>query len=131
MNGTKTLIIFLLICFLFAFQALGQSQPQNVEPFDTYSYNMSWEREIFYLDDLAYYLTRYPEWVAYMAFSVGDRDTLKRVKGRAERAKKYVVNKRKIDPSRLLVVCATSLENSRMSIWLVKRDDPPPKFSCG
>lgn len=98
------------------------------EYFDTYYGSISWEEERLRLDSLATYLTVHSDSISYIAFFVGEKDKLKNVEIRMKRAKKYLVNKRKISESRIIIVNAGKDDITRIILQPQKKNAPPMTF---
>ena len=122
-------VVFLTIISFGVFPTLSQTGSQVQEPFETYSHEISWKREKFYLDDFSIHLKQFPDTIGYIGFFVGDGDTLQKVRKRIDRAKRYLITKRKIDEQRIVVVYAGKLDNSRTAFYLIKKNSPPPDFA--
>ena len=101
---------------------------QQSEPFDTYAQSISWSSETTRLENLAYYLKRFPDHVVFIGFWVGDNDSKKTVKARATRARRYLITKLRIDPDRVRLICSGRLDRSRTTYYVVGETEPPPEF---
>jgi hypothetical protein len=96
------------------------------EPFDTYYGRTTRIQELAALDNLAIFLRRNLDTVAYIAFHVGEKDKFKKVKKRAERAKKWLVSEREIDASRIIIVNGGKLTETTFILQPMDKDKPPP-----
>ena len=95
--------------------------------FDSYG-ELSWEEETFRLDNLARFLQLKRDFVGYIAFYTGKKDKSGRIKERVERAKDYLVCKRKIDEARIIIVDAGSKAETQTILHPVHKDAPTPDF---
>ena len=128
----RAIIFALSVPFLSVFcpgQSSTAAELRDGHPFDTYAHKIKWRTETLLLDNLAYYLKRFPTNVAYIAYWIGDKNSPVKTRARAERARKYLVSIRQADGSRIIVTCAGTLDNSRTSIYMYKKGEPPPEFT--
>jgi hypothetical protein len=114
---------------LFSFPTVGQTKPDYSEPFDVYPHVISWNREILNLNNLSIYMRDSPNTIAYLGYWIGEGDTVAKARKRAERAKRYLVSRRKVAAARIVLICAGRSENSSTSIYVATKGTPGPKFA--
>jgi hypothetical protein len=127
MSNRNAVVLFSLFMLL-NLTILGQRSGTDGEPFDTYSLELSWQRQRFNLDNFAAYLRRFPDTTGYIAYFVGDRDNAGKVRRQAERSKRYLVTQRTTSKDRVVVLCGGMFDNSRMSLYLIKKGGATPDF---
>ena len=131
---SKIVLVFLLglALVLVPTEVVCQKVQRDSEPFDIYKQSISWKSEVIRLDNLAIYMQRFPRTVAYIGFYGGVGAPLDESKRRAEKARRYMTSKRKIDDSRILVVCAGTLDKPTTVIYLREQGDlRPAVVDCG
>ncbi len=125
----------ILIALLLFFSQFGlpkftiTSSAKAQEPFDRYHTFKPWKDEIFDLDNFAIFLRKNPETIGYIAFYVGDKDSCSQVKARIDKSKKYLIEHRKIDKRRIVVIYAGRLTNFSTTILQPIIKDLPPPYS--
>lgn len=115
-------IIFLVLLFIVIQSASAD------EYFDTYNGKISWEEERMRLDNFSIYLKQNPEYIGYIAFFVGDKDKNKTVKKRIDRAKRYLIEFRKIPQNQVVTIYAGKDKETKIILQPVSKNNPPPKF---
>lgn len=101
-----TYIIVSCMCLMFAsalISAKGRSVPVASapdEPFDSYG-DISWEEEKAHLDNFAIALQHDPKLIGYIIVYAGQRACVGEAEDRARRAKKYLVETRGVQESRV------------------------------
>lgn len=98
------------------------------EWFDSYDPNISLERQIGSLDNFAIALQKNPEMLGYVAFYVGGKDSVKKIRARINIVRRYLIQTRKIDKKRIVIIYAGKFDTSWMVLQPSPRDKPPPKF---
>lgn len=96
--------------------------------YDTWYGKISWKTETSRLDSFLVILHQNPGTIGYIAFQVGERDSYEKVKSRINRAVKYMVEYRKFDKNRLVVVYAGKRETTTTILDIKSRDLPTPIF---
>ena len=126
----KVLVLsFFSVLFLFSLPATGQVKTDDSEPFDVYPHVISWDREILNLNNLSIYMRDSPNTIAYLGYWVGEGDTVEKVRKRVQKAKQYLISRRKVGAARIVLVCAGRSENSSTSIYVATKGAPGPKFA--
>ena len=94
------IIVFALQCLtIFAADVHSLGKPQ-FDPYDSYG-AIPWADEKAHLDNFAFTLRRDPDTIGYITVYAGRRACVGEAKDRALRAKKYVVESRGIQASRI------------------------------
>jgi hypothetical protein len=97
----KISVKFLLLVFLSGFAQLGLLRSVlSQDVFDSYKSNISWINERVHLDNFAIELRKSPEMVGYIAFYTNEKTSLKKIKARINRARRYLINYRKVEEKR-------------------------------
>ncbi len=120
------LIVFLLFLLTVGFPNLTLADGY----FDEYKSNISWNEQRAHLDSFAIFLEKNPKLKGYIAFYIGEKDSLKKMNSRIDRSIKYLVQNFKIEKNRIIVINAGKQKRERSSIVLQPVDEnfPPPNF---
>lgn len=122
-NIIITIIFFLLL--------LTVSSPNTVladEYFDRYETNLSWNEQKALLGNFAIHLQKNPEYIGYIAFYVGEKDSLKKIQSLINKSVKFLTESMKIKKSRIVLINAGKREDSEIILQPVSKNYPPPRF---
>lgn len=97
------------------------------EYFDSYG-DVTWEKEKNYLDNFAVALKEDVDLIGYIAFYVGKENCLDEIESRVNRAVSYLVNKRKIQRSRIITIHAGYAEKLKIILQPVEKNAPKLNF---
>lgn len=124
-----TIVAFFIFVFVGGFSNLNLIRSVKADsPFDSYK-NISWKEETAHLDNFATYLHNNPEMIGYVVFSVGEKDSIRKVKNRINRAKNYLIKFRKVAKSRIIIIEGERLDESVTYLQPVERNLPKPNFN--
>ncbi len=124
----KISVKFLLLVFLSGFAQLGLLRSVlSQDVFDSYKSNISWINERVHLDNFAIELRKSPEMVGYIAFYTNEKTSLKKIKARINRARRYLINYRKVEEKRIVIIYAGD-GPSRVVLQPLDKNEPRPNF---
>jgi hypothetical protein len=129
MRVTRQIINFVLsiavvVCLMPCFVITARANAY----FDTWYQAMTRAEEEVRLDNFIVFLIRNPEATAYIGFSVGEKESYEKVKSRISRAVKHVVQTRKFDKKRLVIVYTGREKDTTIILHYKHKDLPPPEF---
>ena len=100
-------LLFVTVCILLLGTSAARSQEvytnQPDDPFDSYSILVPWHEERFTLENYGIAFRRNPGAHGVIRFFTAGKDSIGTVRKRAIKARKYVLTKFKINPTRLKV----------------------------
>ena len=126
MRKTNAVCIFLLFVITLGFPRIDTVTADGW--FASYG-DISWEEEQAWLGSFAIALNRDPDMIGYIGFRVGKKDTLKKVKARIYRAKSFLIDKFKVEKSRIVIVNGGKDDETIIILQPVLKELPPPVFS--
>jgi hypothetical protein len=119
------ILIFLVSIISFPRYNLAESAKAD-QYFASYG-AISWEDEKTYLDSFAVALSQNPETVGYIGFYLSEKDSYKKIKARIDQAKLYLINYRRIEKKRIVIVYLGKGRNNTMTILQpIDKDSPVP-----
>ena len=124
----KRVLASLLLVLLMSFPKLVLANSMMLEShFDSYRNNISWKKEIAHLDNFAIALKQNPEMLGYIAFYTDKNTSLKKVRTRINRAKRFLI-KQGITEKRLVFIYAGNFDESITILQPLDKSVPPPKY---
>ena len=115
MKFALTALIILACLFFLA----PETKAQNFEPFDSFSPNLPSDVEKVRLSNFALYLNSNPEMTGRILIYPSKNEPLQPLGKRAEAMKRYVVNKRNVDPARIITGHPDRWEEARVLLIIV------------
>ena len=88
--------------------------------------NISWKEEQALLGNFAIDLNNNLEMIGYIGFYVGKKDTLRKVTARINRAKSFLIDKFKVEKSRIVIVNIGKSEKTNIILQPVSKELSPP-----
>ena len=98
----------------------------GLSSFDDYS-DIPWPDEIGRLDNFAIHLLQQPMTKAYIMVYAGLRSGTRDARVRAQRAKNYLIKKRRIDAKRILLLDGGRREELQVELYVLPPNVSPPK----
>jgi len=95
--------------------------------FDEYG-KVSWTVEKVHLTEFEGFLARNPEMIGYIIFNWSTKHERVEMRRRVNRAKTYLLKRKRVDPSRLIIIQGKKQTQPRTILQPVKRGLPPPDF---
>jgi len=118
-----------LIVFLIAAQLTVLANTKALDQlFDEYG-KVSWTVEKIHLNQFEDFLIRNPEMNGYIIFDWRTKREFDEMRRRVNRAKNYLIKRKKVDPSRIIIIEGKKQYQARTILQPVKRGLPPPDLN--
>ena len=103
--------------------------PPTSDPFDSFG-KLSWEDEQARLDNFAVALINTPGWIGQIIIHAGRKSCAGEARARGTRMKQYLVERRNIEPERVIWRDDGYLEEGHVVLWIASPDNLlPPRNS--
>jgi len=116
-----------LIVTILAFGFCFDRRVDATEWFDSYS-KIPWKDEISRLNNLSYFLRNNPDTIGCIIYQWTNKDDRKKMRARALRARRYLIHKRKVDKSRIVVIDGKERPEPQTILEPIRKGAPPPAF---
>ena len=116
-----------LIVTILAFGFCFDRRVDATEWFDSYS-KIPWKDEISRLNNLNHFLKNNPDTIGCIIYRWTNNDDRKEMRARAQRARRYLIHKLKIDRARILVIDGKEVSGSQTILEPIRKGAPLPTF---
>lgn len=129
MKIIKQIFIFALSTTIFVGSMSSFVKTAKAERvFDIWYGIKPWEDVAGRLDDFLIALRNNPEMTGYVIFSVGENDTYKKAQSRIDRAVRHMVEYRKFDKRRLVIIYSGKSKEIITMLHIENKNTPTPRF---
>jgi len=126
-NVKRFLTFGMLTAITLSFGICFERRAGATEWFDSYP-KIPWKVETIRLKNLNSFLQNNPETIGCIIYQWTSTDDQKEMRGRAERARRYLIDNLKVDQSRILLIDGKQQSESQTIMELVRKAFPPPTF---